>query len=128
MPSSRMDSHQNSEQNGMVEKFTALTATIFVPNFISLSPPLLPTPMPKNVVITKACGSKFFAEWTDRHIHSSLHGTRGHFYVCVSGQLSGPGIFQATPGQLSDNFWATFGPATFGQLSVNLKGNFCSLH
>ena len=33
MPSSRLDSHRNSVQNGMVERFTALTATIFVPNF-----------------------------------------------------------------------------------------------
>ena len=33
MPSSRLDSHRNSVQNGMVERFTAFTATIFVPNF-----------------------------------------------------------------------------------------------
>ena len=33
MPSSRLDSHQNSVQNGMVERFTAFMATIFVPNF-----------------------------------------------------------------------------------------------
>ena len=33
MPSSRLDSHRNSVQVGMVEKITALTATIFVPNF-----------------------------------------------------------------------------------------------
>ena len=33
MPSSRLDSHRNSVQNGMVERFTAFMATIFVPNF-----------------------------------------------------------------------------------------------
>ena len=33
MPSSRLDSHRNSVQNGMVEKFTAFMATVFVPNF-----------------------------------------------------------------------------------------------
>ena len=33
MPSSRLDSHRNSVQFGMVERFTAFTATIFVPNF-----------------------------------------------------------------------------------------------
>ena len=33
MPSSRLDSHRNSVQNGMVERLTALMATIFVPNF-----------------------------------------------------------------------------------------------
>ena len=33
MPSSWLDSHRNSVQNGMVERFTALTATIFAPNF-----------------------------------------------------------------------------------------------
>ena len=33
MPSSRLDSHRNSVQNGMVETFTAFVATIFVPNF-----------------------------------------------------------------------------------------------
>ena len=33
MSSSRLDSHRNSVQNGMVERFTAFTATIFVPNF-----------------------------------------------------------------------------------------------
>ena len=33
MPSSRLDSHRNSMQNGMVERFTAFMATIFVPNF-----------------------------------------------------------------------------------------------
>ena len=33
MPSSRLDSHRNSVQNGMVERFTAFKATIFVPNF-----------------------------------------------------------------------------------------------
>ena len=33
MPSARLDSHRDSVQNGMVEKFTAFMATIFVPNF-----------------------------------------------------------------------------------------------
>ena len=33
MPSSQLDSHQNSMQNLMVESFWALTATAFVPNF-----------------------------------------------------------------------------------------------
>ena len=33
MPSSRLDSHRISVQNGMVERFTAFMATIFVPNF-----------------------------------------------------------------------------------------------
>ena len=33
MPSSRLDSHRNAMQNGMVEKFTAFTATIFMPIF-----------------------------------------------------------------------------------------------
>ena len=33
MPSSRLDSHRNSVQFGMVESFTAFTATIFVPIF-----------------------------------------------------------------------------------------------
>ena len=33
MPSSRLDSHQNSVQNGMVERFAAFTATIFMPTF-----------------------------------------------------------------------------------------------
>ena len=33
MPSSRLDSHRNSVQNGMVERFTAFMAAIFVPNF-----------------------------------------------------------------------------------------------
>ena len=33
MPSSRLDSHRNSVQNGMVERFTAFTATIFMPSF-----------------------------------------------------------------------------------------------
>ena len=33
MPSSRLDSHRNSVQNGMVERFTAFTVTIFVPDF-----------------------------------------------------------------------------------------------
>ena len=32
MPSPRLDSHRNSVQNGVVERFTAFTATIFVPN------------------------------------------------------------------------------------------------
>ena len=32
-PSSRLDSHRNSMQNGMVERFTAFMATIFVANF-----------------------------------------------------------------------------------------------
>ena len=38
MPSSRLDSHQNSVQNGMVERFTAFMATIFVPNFNFYAP------------------------------------------------------------------------------------------
>ena len=33
MPSSRLDSHRNSVQNGMAERLTAFMATIFVPNF-----------------------------------------------------------------------------------------------
>ena len=33
MPSPRLGSHQNSVQNGMVERLTAFMATIFVPNF-----------------------------------------------------------------------------------------------
>ena len=36
MPSSRLDSHRNSMQNGMVERlerFTAFVATIFATNF-----------------------------------------------------------------------------------------------
>ena len=33
MPSSRLDSRRNSVQFGMVESFTAFTATIFVPIF-----------------------------------------------------------------------------------------------
>ena len=33
MPSSRLDSHRNSVQNGMVERFTAFMAPIFVQNF-----------------------------------------------------------------------------------------------
>ena len=32
IPSSRLDSHRNSVQNGMVERFTAFMATIFLPN------------------------------------------------------------------------------------------------
>ena len=35
MPSSRLDSHRNSVQDGMVERFIAFMATIFVPNFNS---------------------------------------------------------------------------------------------
>ena len=33
MPLSRLDKHRNSVQNGMVESFTAFTATVFVPIF-----------------------------------------------------------------------------------------------
>ena len=33
MPSSRLDSHRNSVQNGMVENVTVFMATISVPNF-----------------------------------------------------------------------------------------------
>ena len=33
MPSSRLDAHGNSVQNGMADRFTAFMATIFVPNF-----------------------------------------------------------------------------------------------
>ena len=32
MPSSRLDSHRNSVQNGMVDRFTAFMATIFEQN------------------------------------------------------------------------------------------------
>ena len=35
IPSARLDSHQNSVQNGMVESFPALTAAIFANLFIS---------------------------------------------------------------------------------------------
>ena len=40
MPSSRLDSHRKSVQNGMVERFTAFMATIYVPNFNCMPPPL----------------------------------------------------------------------------------------
>ena len=33
LPSQRLDSHQNSVQNGMVERFTVFMATISVQNF-----------------------------------------------------------------------------------------------
>ena len=151
MPSSRLDSHQNSVQNGMVEKFTAFMATIFVPSFRFLCHRhFLPTPIPKNVVVTKTFAPKFCTECTDRYIHSS-HGDdfRNHFCVCVSGhasrgnfratfkQLPGnfratcgqlSGNFRATSGQLPGNFWTTFGQpldtfwTTFGQLPGNKNG------
>ena len=100
----------------------------------------LPTPIPKNVAVTKTLAPKFCAECTDRRIHSS-HGAyfRDHFCACVSGQLSVNfqaisgqplGNFRANPGQLSDNFWATLGQlsesfqATFRQLSDNFRATF----
>ena len=75
---SQKRSHQNSGQNGQVEKFTAFTATISVDIY------------KKNIVFTKTFAPKFRSEWSGREVHSS-HGDyfREHFCVRVSRQLSG---------------------------------------
>ena len=46
-------------------------------------------PIPKSAIVTKPFAPKFFAEWSDREIHSS-HGDdfRDHFCVYVSGPRS----------------------------------------
>ena len=110
------------------------------PNSVLCHCHLLPTPIPKNVAVTKTLAPKFCAECTYRRIHSS-HGAyfREHFRACVSAQLSVNvqaisgqplGNFQANPGQLSDDFWATLGQllgsfqATFGQLSDSFRATF----
>ena len=141
MPSSRLDSHRNSVQNGMVEKFTAFMACHIRAKFPFLCHRhCLPTPIPKNIVVTKTFAPKFYAECTDRHVHSSHGGYfRDHFCVCVSGQLSGnfrttfkqlPGNFRATSGQRPGTFRATFGQlsgnfrSTFGQHSGNFRVTF----
>ena len=63
MLSSRLDSHRNSVQNGMVEKVTAFMTTIFVPIFrFYVTAIFLPTPIPKNIVVAKMSALKFCAE------------------------------------------------------------------
>ena len=67
MSSSQSCSHRNSVQNAPIEKFTALTVTLFVKNHKF-------DPDPKTIVIiTKLIAPKFCAECTDRELHSS-HG------------------------------------------------------
>ena len=75
MSSSQSCSHRNSVQNAPVESSTALTATLFVkiPKFDH---------NPKKIIITKLFAPKFYAECTDRRIHSS-HGDHFHDHFCV---------------------------------------------
>ena len=157
MPSSRLNSHRNSMQNGMVEKFTAFMATIFVPNFrfyvtATFCRPRFPNTSSQKLSrrnsVQNAPISIFTALTGTIFVTISVFVSRGNFHA-TSEQLSRnfratfkqlPGNFRATSGQLPGNFRATSGQlsgnfrATFGQLSGNFRttfgqllGNLCCL-
>ena len=82
-----------------IKKFPALMETIFVNIFcVYVSGPKV-DPNPKSVVVTKALVPEFFAEWSDREIHSS-HGT-----MFVTSQCLRLG---AAFGQYSGNLWRIY--------------------
>ena len=138
MLSSWLDSHRNSVQNGMVEKFTAFMATVFVQKisfYVTAtfcrprSPKMLSSEKRscRNAVQNAPIGI-FTALTATIFVTISVFVSRGNFQS-TSGQLSSN--FRATSGQLPGNFRTTFGQlsgnfrATFGQLSDNFRATCC---
>ena len=105
MPSSRLDSHLNPVQNGMVEKFTAFMATIFVPNFRVYVTATFCRPRFPKTSSSKKCSCQNSVQNAPIGIFTALTGT---IFVTISVFVS-RGNFQATSRQLSSNFRATSG-------------------
>ena len=129
MPSSRLDSRRNSVQNGMVEKFTAFMATIFVPNFRFYVTATFCRPRFPKTSSSQKRSHRNSVQNAPIGIFTALTGT---IFVTISVFVS-RGNFQATSGQLSSNFRATSGQlpgnfrTTFGQLSGNFRTTFGQL-
>ena len=105
MPLSRLDSHQNSVQNGMVEKFTAFMATIFVPNFRFYVTATFCRPRFPKTSSSQKRSRRNSVQNAPIGIFTALTGT---IFVTISVFVS-RGNFQATFRQLSGNFRTTFG-------------------
>ena len=88
MPSSRLDSHRDSVQNGMLEKLIAFMVTIPVLIFRCYVTAIVCLPDSQKHGCHKNVRAKNLCRITDRHIHSP-HGDyfRDRFCVYVSDQL-----------------------------------------
>ena len=122
MPSSRLDSHQNSVQNGMVDKFIAFMATIFVPNFNFYVTATFCRPRFPKTSSSQNRSHRNSVQNAPIGIFTALTGT---IFVTISVFVS-RGNFEATSEQLSSNFRATSGqhPGNFRATSGHLSGNF----